>query len=68
MCTQDIKNKIPCQAVCNKLQVYVFPKDFICICWPKKVLIARRRLQFKKIAMMLRWQAPKLNMQYVMFQ
>ena len=55
-------NKIPCRAVCNKLHVYPFPEDLIRIRWHENILIERRRLQFKKIAIMPKLQAPKLSL------
>ena len=60
-CAQRLnKNQIPCQAVCNKLQIYDFPEDLRCIRHLEKVLIARR-LQFKKITIMPKDQSPKLK-------
>ena len=51
-CTHKIeKNKVPCKAAWNKLQVYDFLKDLGCIWWLEKVLIARR-FQFEKIIIM----------------
>ena len=47
-CAQKLhENQIPCQAVCNKLQIYDFPEDLRCIRLLERVLIARS-LQFKK--------------------
>ena len=47
-CAQKLnKNQIPCQAVCNKLQIYDIPIVLRCIHRLERVLIVRR-LQFKK--------------------
>ena len=60
-CAQNLnKNQIPCQAVCNKLQIYDFPEDLRCIPRLERVLIARR-FQFKKITISPKGQSPKLK-------
>ena len=54
------KNQIPCQAVCNKLQIYDFPIELRCIHQLERVLIARR-LQFKEVTIMPKGQSPKFK-------
>ena len=52
ICHKNIsKRKIPCQAVCNNLEVEAFPKVLQDLRRLEKVLISRRIL-FKKIAIM----------------
>ena len=54
------KKCIPCQAVCNMLEVSELPKQFRDIRRLERVLIARRVL-FKKISIMPKGQYPKLK-------
>ena len=54
------KQKIPCQAVCNKLQLFEFPNEISCLRKLEKVIISKRLL-FKKIVIMPKGQAPKLK-------
>ena len=54
------KNSIPCQAVCNMLEVCELPKEFTDIRRLERVLVARRLL-FKKINIMPKVQSPKLK-------
>ena len=55
-----IKNKIPCQAVINDLELHELPADFSDIRRLEKVLIAKRIL-FKKVTIMPKGQAPKIK-------
>ena len=51
-CNKSVsKGKIPCQAVCNKLEVEVTPKVLQNLRRPEKFLISRK-IMFKKIAIM----------------
>ena len=60
-CDKKIKKKkVPCQAVCNKLEVFEFPKELKGLKKLEKIIIAKRLL-FKKIAIMPKGQAPKLR-------
>ena len=60
-CAQKLnKNQIPCQAVCNKLQIYDIPIVLSCIHRLERVLIVRR-LQFKKVTTTLKDQSPKFK-------
>ena len=66
-CAQNLnKNQVPCQAVCNKLHIYVFPLQLMCIRRFERVFIARKLL-FMKASII-----PKANhlclRGYVMFQ
>ena len=54
------KNCIPCQAVCNLLEVCELPTKFRDIQRLERVLVARRLL-FKKINIMLKGQSTKLR-------
>ena len=54
------KNKIPCQAVCNKLEFVCIPKELSCLNKLELALIAKRLL-FKKIVIMRSGQMPKLK-------
>ena len=54
------KKKIPCQAVCNKLEIYQSPIEINDIRKLEKVIISKRIL-FKKIVIMSKGQAPKLK-------
>ena len=54
------KNCIPCQAVCNMLEVCELPKEFKDIRRLERVLVARRLL-FKKISITPKGQSPKLK-------
>ena len=38
------KQKIPCQAVCNKLQLFEFPNEISCLRKLEKVIISKRLL------------------------
>ena len=38
------KKKIPCQAVCNKLEIFQFPDDMPCLNRLEKVIISKRIL------------------------
>ena len=53
-------NKVPCQSVSNKLEVYNFPSHFRGIRKLEKVSIAKRLL-FKKITIMPRGQKKKIS-------
>ena len=55
-----VKSEVPCQAVCNKLQIFDFPPYLPKLRRLEKVLIAKRLL-FKKIAIMPKGQSPKLK-------
>ena len=55
-----MKDKVPCQSVSNKLDVYNFPSHFCGIRKLEKVLIAKRLL-FKKITIMPRGQMEKIS-------
>ena len=60
-CNQKLKkSKVPCQAVCNKLEIFDFPVDVPKLRRLEKTIIARRIL-FKKIAIMPKGQSPKLK-------
>ena len=60
-CAQQLnKNQIPCQAVCNKPQIYDFSIELRCIHRLERVLIARK-LQFKKVTIMPKGQSPKFK-------
>ena len=60
-CGKKLKqNCIPCQAVCNMLEVSELPEEFRDIRRLERVLIARRLL-FKKISIMPKCQSPKLK-------
>ena len=52
--------KMPCQAVCNKLELFYFPSGFENINRLERVLISKRIL-FKKIAIMPKGQFPKVK-------
>ena len=54
------KKKIPCQAVCNKLQLFELPNEINDLRKLEKVIISKRIL-FKKIVIMPKRQAPKLK-------
>ena len=54
------KNSIPCQAVCNMLEVCELPKEFRDIRRFERVLVARRLL-LKKINIISKGQSPKLK-------
>ena len=54
------KNQIPCQAVCNKLQIYYLPTELRWIHWLERVLVARK-LQFKKVTIIPEGQWPKFK-------
>ena len=54
------KKKIPCQAVCNKLQLFELPNEINDLRKLEKVIISKGIL-FKKIVIMPKGQAPKLN-------
>ena len=54
------KGDIPCQAVCNKLQVYGFLPFLPKLRRLEKIIISKRIL-FKKIAIMPKGQSPKLK-------
>ena len=54
------KQKIPCQAVCNKLQHFEFPNEISHLRKLEKVIISKRLL-FKKIVIMPKGQTPKLK-------
>ena len=54
------KSEVPCQAVCNKLQVVNFPPFIPKLKRLEKIIIAKRLL-FKKIAIMPKGQSPKLK-------
>ena len=54
------KNQTPCQAVCNKLEVYNFPQNLSDINRLEKVLIAKRLL-FKKVVIMPKGNSPKIK-------
>ena len=51
---------IPCQAVCNMLEVSELPKEFRNIRRLERVLIARQLL-FKRITIIAKGQSPKLK-------
>ena len=55
-----IKSEIPCQAVCNKLEIFEFPPFIPKLRRLEKIIIAKRLL-FKKIAIMPKGQSPKLK-------
>ena len=60
-CDKNLKkNKIPCQAVVNKLHIMNLPNEFSNLRKLEKVLIAKRLL-FKKISIMPKGQFPKLK-------
>ena len=52
--------KFSCQAVCNKLEIFVFPPYLPKLRRLEKVVIAKRLL-FKKIVIMPKGQSPKLK-------
>ena len=54
------KNKIPCQAVCNKLEVADIPQELKSLNKLEITLISHRLL-FKKIAIMAKVQMPKIK-------
>ena len=58
--SKERKDKIPCQAVYNKLRVENLPQQFNSIRRLEKVLIAKRIL-FKKVTIMPKGQAPKMK-------
>ena len=55
-----LKNKVPCQAVVNDLQVINLPERFSDIRKLEKIIIAKRLL-FKRITIMSKGQAPKMK-------
>ena len=55
-----LKNKIPCQAVCNNMQINELPDNFSDIRRLEKIIISKRLL-FKKITIMSKGQAPKMK-------
>ena len=54
------KNKVPCQAVCNDLQIYKLPDRFSDIRRLERIIISKRLL-FKKVTIMSKGQAPKMK-------
>ena len=55
-----LKGNIPCQAVCNKLEVFKLPSDIPELRKLEKAVISRRLL-FKKVAIMPKGQMPKVK-------
>ena len=55
-----LKNKVPCQAVANDLQIINLPERFSDIRKLEKIIIAKRIL-FKRITIMSKGQAPKMK-------
>ena len=55
-----LKNKVPCQAVCNKLDVVPLAPEISSLRHLEKVLISKRIL-FKRISIMPKGQQPKIK-------
>ena len=53
-----LKNKMPCQAVCNKLEVYGIPEELSCL---NKLETIAQQISFQKILIMQKGQQKKIR-------